>query len=154
MKKASGKRGRGGKRSRSSADRSFEQESDNDSSSSDEEERVVVKKRKYSKRVGSSTGPGWSKEEDLQLKKLKDDGLTWEEIAKAFPGRSKDACVNRYCRYVNEAEKQVHKVWSLNDDKQLKKLKEDGLTWEEIGKSFPRRSSAACKTRLVETLIK
>jgi hypothetical protein len=40
MKKTSGKRGRGGKRDRSSADRFFEEESDNESSS--EEERVAL----------------------------------------------------------------------------------------------------------------
>jgi hypothetical protein len=147
MKKmTSGKRGRGGKMSRSSADRSFEQENDNDSSSSSsDEERVVVKKRKYSKRVGSSAGVGWSREEELKLKKLKGDGLAWEEIAKSFPGRSKGACQSRFTYHVNEAEKRA--PWSSNDDNQLKKLRESGLTWKEIAKSFPGRSEVASRTR-------
>jgi hypothetical protein len=91
-------------------------------------------------------GLAWSKEEELQLKKLKEDGLQWEEIAKSFPGRTRAACKMRYCSHVNEAEKIV--AWTSKDDKQLKRLREkDGMPWKEIEGSFPGRTVKACQSR-------
>jgi hypothetical protein len=143
MKKASGKRGREGKRSKDIADRDYEQENDSDTSR-DDEERGATKKRK---RSGSRVGMSWSQGDDLQLKKLREeDGLKWEEIAKSFPGRSKDACRNRYSRHVKDGEDTV--FWSKESDLQLKKLREeDGLIWEEIAKFFPGRTANACSGR-------
>jgi hypothetical protein len=141
----SGKRGRDGK-SRDSADRSYEQESDYSSSSSEEQEERGATKR--SKTSESHRKDEWSEVEELKLKKLREeDKQGFKEIAKSLPRRSAQACERRYASHVNEGEKRVTLFWSSNDDKQLKKLKEDGLVWKDISKSFPGRSSKACSQR-------
>jgi hypothetical protein len=64
-------------------------------SSSSEEERGEVKRSR----------PSWSKEDDLLLKRLKEKGGKWENISKSFPGRTVEACKNRYSKFVFAGEK-------------------------------------------------
>jgi hypothetical protein len=120
----SGKRGRDGN-SRGSADRSYEELSVYTSSESNEEECEEEERGATKRRMSgqSSGGKQWSQLETLQLKKLKEDGLKWEEITKSFPGKSWRACESRYS-YVNEAEKQVKVPWSKESSQLLKKLRE------------------------------
>jgi hypothetical protein len=109
-----------------SGKRKRDDENEADDSSS-EEERVEVKKRK---------GSHWSKEESILLKRLKSKGLSWEKIAKSFPGRDIHSCQQRYSRHINEGEKQVQVNWTREESLLLKRLKEKGLSWEKIVKSF------------------
>jgi hypothetical protein len=93
----SGKRKRDDGNSKgSSSRRDPDQESDDSSS---EEERVDVKRRK---------GPNWSEADDKLMKRLKGKGGRWEEIAKSFPGRTTEACQQRYNNHIKEGEKKVN----------------------------------------------
>jgi hypothetical protein len=89
------------------------------------------------------------KRELHELKRMKEvDGLTWEEIAKSFPGRSAGACRIRYDRNVNEKDKRTN--WTKEDDVMLRRIKnedEDGIPWGEIAGSFPGRSASVCQSR-------
>jgi hypothetical protein len=89
----------------------------------------------------------WSKEHSLLLKTLKEKGLSWKEILKSFPGRDIRSCQTRYSKHVNEGEKEVHVAFSKEHDILLKKLRENGLTWKKIVKSFPGRSVGSCRNR-------
>jgi hypothetical protein len=131
----SGKRKRDDSSSKGSNSRRDPDHESDDSSS--EEERVQVKKRKG----------GWSEADDKLMKRLKGKGERWEEIVKFFPGRTANACRKRFSVYLNEGEKHVRNDWSKEEDLQLKKLKEDGMQWEEIAKSFPGRTRMACQLR-------
>jgi hypothetical protein len=90
----------------------------------------------------------WSKEESILLKKLKEKGGSWEKISKSFPGRDWRSCFNRHNKYINEGEKRAQGVpWSKEHSLLLKKLKEKGLSYEKISKSFPGRDAISCKNR-------
>jgi hypothetical protein len=56
------------------------------SSSSSEDGRVEVKRRTKS----------WSEEENIMLKRLKEKGLSWAQIAKSFPQRTLCSCQVKY----------------------------------------------------------
>jgi hypothetical protein len=102
-----------------SGKRKRDEENDDTCSSSSEEESVEVKRRRV----------GWSKEDELLLKRLKEKGGTWEQISKSFPGRTAIACKQRYNIHLNEGGKQ-RIPWSKEDDLLLSRLKEKGGTWE------------------------
>jgi hypothetical protein len=148
MMKSSGKRARGEKRIRGTVDRSYESDHDINTTSEEEDndrERGATKKRKYGRNCGR--GLSWSLEEDRQLKKLREeDEVEWEEIAGSFPGRSKQACQQRYSTRINEGEKRLG--WTKEETLQLQRLREeDELKWDEIAKSFPGRSMRSCEIR-------
>jgi hypothetical protein len=96
--------------------RDEENDSSSSSSSSSEEERGEVKRRK----------DGWSKEDELLLKRLKEKGGTWEQIAKSFPGRTAEACRIRYNVYLKEGERKAQVLWLKEDKLLLKRLKGKG----------------------------
>jgi hypothetical protein len=96
-----------------------------------------VKRRKGSK---------WSKEHDMMLKSMRERGLSWETITESFPGRDVPSCQQRYSK-IKEGEKSVLVTWSKEHSLLLTKLKEKGVTWEEISKSFPGRDVISCKNR-------
>jgi hypothetical protein len=126
-----------------SGKRKRDDENDADDSSSSEEARVAVKRRKQ-------VHVAWSKEESALLNKLKEKGLSWETISKSFPGRDVRSCQNRYQKHIKEGEKREKRAylsWSKEHSLLLKKLKEKGLSWEKISKSFPGRDAESCKNR-------
>jgi hypothetical protein len=107
-----------------------------------EEERVEVKKRKQ-------VHVPWSNEESLLLKRLREKGEKWKEVVKSFPGRTEGSVKNFYSRYIiDEGEKRVQAApWSKKQSLLLKKLREKGLSWKKISKSFPGRNATSCSTR-------
>jgi hypothetical protein len=111
-----------------SGKRKRDDENDADDSSSSEEERVEVKKRKFAH---------WTKKQEMMLKSLKGKGYNWAKIAESFPGRTLQSCQQRYSSYVNVGENRVQVSWPKEHDLLLKKLKEKGLKWPKIAKSFP-----------------
>ena len=60
----------------------------------------------------------WTEEEDDMLLKLREEGMSWEEIAPLIPGRNSKMCYSRYQRLQN----QIKFVWKKADKDLLKQL--------------------------------
>ncbi len=87
--------------------------------------------------------PRYTFEEDQLLIKLKEKGLTWEEIteafAKDFPRRTGPALEKRYWRVMGST-RQGSRPFTPEEDQCLEELKSQGLEWEKIIEHFPGRT--------------
>ncbi len=89
-------------------------------------------------------------EEDQLLKKLKDQGLTWEQIADGFaeyfPRRSGPALSQRYGEVFTSGEWE-RRPYTQDEDQCLEQLKRQGLKWDKIIEYFPGRTMNALQKR-------
>jgi hypothetical protein len=119
-------------------------------------------------------GAKWSDQEDSLLKRLKNRGMSWQDVSNQLPGRSSSACSRRYHRALSiplttsrslsppaTASRRVsipmttprRGKWSPEEVAKLHSLRDAGVEWEELAKQLPGRTSAACR-RKCETLMK
>ena len=92
----------------------------------------------------------WTPEEEELLFDLLDAGLTWEEMAEYFTGRSAGAIQNHYHQMTlpdDHVPSTSRKSWTTDEDKRLLKLAKGKMTWEEITKYFENRSAMALLRR-------
>lgn len=88
----------------------------------------------------------WTPEEEELLFDLLDAGLSWEEMAEYFTGRSAAAVNNHYHQMTlpdDHVPSTSRKSWTTDEDKRLLKLAKGKMTWEEITKYFENRSAMA-----------
>ncbi len=83
----------------------------------------------------------YTSEEDERLIKLKESGLSWRELARRFPGRSRVELQDRYEVNLRPPGLPGRKgaEWTTEDNKLLKSGKDNGLKWKEIAEVFQRR---------------
>jgi hypothetical protein len=66
--------------------------------------------------MASRSAPTWSSDDLRRLKRLRDEGVSWEAIARHFPGRSKDACrIKANAEFGCREPKHSSKAWSAID---------------------------------------
>lgn len=87
-------------------------------------------------------------EDDQLILKMKWEGKSWEEIANALPGpkRSISSLHMRYQRLkklhgLDKAPTEVKKTsYTPEEDERIKRLKESGMSWNDIAKAVPGHS--------------
>ncbi len=88
----------------------------------------------------------FSPEEDALLKKLRDDGKSLREIAKAFsrrfPGRERtvDSLKARYRYRFGRHPRPEQLPFTPEEDARLRRMREEGTPWNEMEEAFPGRS--------------
>jgi hypothetical protein len=100
--------------------------------------------------------PLWTFEDDNKLLKCRESGKTWDNICREFPHRTPRALKNRYYEIapkdpsgtpllanVSTFNRPPWKRWSLEEDSELLKSREQGQGWEAIRSKFPHRSIEA-----------
>ncbi len=89
--------------------------------------------------------------EDQLLKRLKDEGLSWKQIAdsmaKHFPRRTVPSLMNHYRENLSSEPRRTIKHFTPEEDQCLEELKRQGLEWDKIVKTFPGRSVVALQVR-------
>lgn len=106
--------------------------------------------------AGIAVEKPWTMEENNVLKMKRAQGLSWDEIAEILPGTTPGGCQRQY-QILLETLKQAPTVtsklsrttkvrWSSKEDLLLRQKKVEGLSWDEIVKFFPKRSSDACRS--------
>ena len=91
---------------------------------------------------------GWSEEDSLLLKKLKEeDHLSWKDIGDRFEGRTARACKMQYYNHLREGDtREILIAWSKRDSWLLKKLKEEeDFSWQDISENFVERTAKECQ---------
>ncbi len=91
-------------------------------------------------------------EEDELLIQLRGDGLPWAQVADTFaqyfPRRSVPALAQHYNKVLMPRPgRPVYKPYTPDEDQCLIHLREQGLDWDEIAKSFAGRSASALRSR-------
>ncbi len=110
-------------------------------------------KGRYRTEFGNTAHPErlspYTPEENARLRGMKDTGRPWEEIAKAFPGRSIKALKAQSWRLERGQGKELRpwSEWTPEEDQRLKALKGSGLSWSQVIEQFPGRSTSSIKTR-------
>ena len=92
-------------------------------------------------------GTGWtqSEVEDL-VSRVKRIGPLWSNIAKNFPGRSREACKCRYYKPYSVEQRGI--PWTESEEETLLSLLIGfGRIWQRISKEIPTRSLDACRTK-------
>ena len=84
--------------------------------------------------------PSWMPKEDKLLTKLVEDGLSWNEIVKHLPGRTKNAIKARYKRLTVDSStpQEFQKNNTAEEEDLLIEALEAGMTWEEIAQRLER----------------
>jgi hypothetical protein len=120
------------------------------------------------------SGTKWSDQEYASLKRLKNKGLSWQDISNQLPGRSVNACSRQYHRSlaippetspnlstptaisrkpsVSTTTSRKGK-WLEEEVKKLNALRDASTEWNGVAGQLPGRTSAACR-RKWETLVK
>lgn len=82
--------------------------------------------------------------EEKLLLKLRKKGMTWKEISKSFPGRTRQSLREKYKRVLREqALEKTPWVWTSDEEEILLKLAETDKSWDEIAEYLPGRSAQA-----------
>ncbi len=91
----------------------------------------------------------YTDEEDQLLIRLRgEEGLSWKEIFKYFPNRSKNALQKRYYTTLRHSAKLRMQPYTAEEDELLIELKEkQGMAWSEIAQFFPERGESALRHR-------
>lgn len=98
----------------------------------------------------------WVPHDDERLLEMIERGKSWDEIAEYFPGRTKQALLERYRKlrttppgpWTPPAPNRVKGPnYTPEEDELLLKLKERGESWIDIAKSFPGRSKRGLQYR-------
>ncbi len=90
--------------------------------------------------------PWMPEEEELLEELLEKTDMSWDEIAKFFPGRSRGALVTHYStRLKGEGTSARLRRWTPEEDQLLIQLKEKGgrQSWSQLAEHFPGRSPKA-----------
>ena len=163
--------------------RPFEPQSESEGSDMSDESEVEIERQpaEYSANTSRRLNKDpqnvrFKLDEDALIIRLKEiDRLSWEKIAKHFPGRTAYGVQCRYSKklharpvearayLVNQGYEFRHdengvinftpappvpKVWTEEEDDLLLKLREgDGLEWEQVAQSFPGRTAKAMERR-------
>jgi len=113
-------------------------------------------------------GTKWSDQEYALLKRLKNKGLSWQDISHQLPGRSVNACSRQYHRSLAippETSQNLSTTpaisrklpvsittsrkgkWSGEEIKKLNALRDAGTEWNKVAGQFHGRTSAACRRK-------
>lgn len=102
------------------------------------------------------TNTYWSTTEEQLLKRLRQQGFVWNDIAKQLPGRSPQAIAHKWKLIEEQNGKKPYKVaskprtsqagklWTDVENQRLIKLKQQGSSWNLIAPKMGR-SKVACK---------
>ena len=88
--------------------------------------------------------PYWEEWEERLLVSGYFARLTWEEISRRIPGRTKGACTTQWSNYFRSTD--LDDPWTAEDLALLQNLRSQGSSWKNISKELPGHSPNACKT--------
>lgn len=105
--------------------------------------------KRTSKRKGGTSD--FTSEEDEKIVSLVNRGSDWDGIGSQL-GKSADKCRRRYyskLRAQNDGQGALRKYmkWTKEDDEKLLRLRNSGLAWEEVAKSFPLSTLESMRSR-------
>ncbi|OCL06995.1 hypothetical protein AOQ84DRAFT_378100 [Glonium stellatum] len=89
----------------------------------------------------------WTKEEDDLLKSLRDNLMTFPQIANLIKGRTQFACENRAIFLRKNGRKESKKQWTEEEDNRLISLRRETTSSGWIAGHFKGRTKAACEAR-------
>jgi hypothetical protein len=99
---------------------------------------------------GTSENQKWSSADDVLLRDLSDNNLSWAKVAEKFPDRTGSSCANRYRRFLIQGGTLQVGNWSEKEDAVLVDLISKKMTVEGVAKQLPGRTAAACRLRYGE----
>ena len=88
----------------------------------------------------------YTPEEVELLLELREQGMTWKEISKSFPGREWQSLKDKHRRVLREQEMgKSPRLWTSEEEELLLKLVEPDKSWGEIAESLPGRTPKAVR---------
>ena len=87
---------------------------------------------------------------------LREQSLSWSEIAESFPERSWGALKQRYNGLMRDPlapKGRRGRIWTPEEDERLLELARTGIPWEEIAESLPGRSPEAIEGHYYKLLV-
>lgn len=98
----------------------------------------------------------WIPEEDAKLKRLREQGMSWEDITKEMSDRTASACKNRYSAHLIRQGQSLGAAlhWTPEEDALLIALRENGQDFDAIALRLRGRSREGCLLRFSELVVK
>ena len=87
--------------------------------------------------------PYWEEWEERLLVSGYFARLTWEEISRRIPGRTKSACITQWWKCFRSTD--LDDPWTAEDLALLQNLRSQGSSWKKISKELLGHSSNACR---------
>ncbi|WPA98812.1 uncharacterized protein RHO25_003425 [Cercospora beticola] len=108
--------------------------------------RNQFQRRRSNQDIPFAVGP-WTPVEDEQLRTLRKDGHSFQEIQKAIPHRTSTSIKRR----ISELRTHINKRstpgrWGEEEIALLRQLRSKGLEWKDVSAQLPGRSATACRT--------
>ena len=90
----------------------------------------------------------WTPEEEERLVRLRNEGLSFAEMVPFFEERSYGAISNKYYRLTRDepTTRPTGKEWTEEEKERVLRLRDEGLTWDEMVPFFEGRSYDAINT--------
>ena len=98
------------------------------------------------------TGLAWTEAENETIRRMRNDGQTFREIAAAMPDRSLPGLMQHVYRRIRSSITNIRKPnnFTQAEIELLTKLRAKGTPWNEVSRYFPDRTKMALQSRLAK----